>query len=865
MSPRLLRGGVVGAALAAGVLLLVVIVNTAQWVGTTFPGFFVMSNRVVPSIALPDWSDGDASRFFQHQVVAVDGVPVPTAAAVYEQVRQRAPGTPVEYSFRSPEGHSLVAMVHARRFSTADYVLIFGAYLLNGVAFLGTGLLVAYLKPRNAASLGLLAAGLTTGLFVTTAADLYGPYWFVRLHLLGESFLAPAFFHLALVFPTERLPRYRRRVLLGLYGAFALLAAAYEAVLGSPSAYTAVHLLATATHGLGALTIIAVVVYGLVTSPSALVRRRVSVVALGTLAAFLTPAVLMAASAFYGGKVPLNAGAFTAFLFPVSLAYAIVKQDLFEIDVMLRRATTYAAVVVVIGSLYLALLSADAYFLPIPSPVAQSPLALAILNLALLFLIAPVRARVQDGVDRLFFRKAYDAEQALSELSHALVSVHTLGEVVARTHAVMATTMCPASAATFLWEARGQLLRAGEGDGGAVELTLPPALAERIERGEILARYEWDDGSGRAIPPVWHTLGAELLVPIRRGRAPMGALALGRKGSGRPYTMHDAAFLRGAASQIALAMTNAGAFARLESLNASLEQQVQERTASLAKANTDLGCSLTELRTAYQQLERNQASLMRAERLATLGRLTAGIAHEVNSPLGAVINSLKILTDLGREYADSIDDPEVTAADHHEIARELVQTAKAAVGWARKAAGFVGKVRIQGREPRSADAGTFEVATVVADVEALLQHRLRTSTCRLDFGEESRVTLHGDPARLGQVLINLVTNALDAYEDAGISDGRIEIHARHAGASAVLTVRDWAGGIPAAALPKIFDELFTTKDPTRGTGLGLSIARHLIEQSFDGTLTVETEAGVGSCFAITLPAVREQPSTAAAG
>src|SRR5213078_4556240 len=148
-----------------------------------------------------------------------------------------------------------------------------------------------------------------------------------------------------------------------------------------------------------------------------------------------------------------------------------------------------------------------------------------------------------------------------------------------------------------------------------------------------LARYEWDDGSGRPMPAVWHALGAELLVPIRRGSAPMGALALGRKGSGRPYTMHDVAFLRAAASQLALAMTNAGAF---------------------------------------QQLERNQASLMRAERLATLGRLTAGIAHEVNTPLGAVINSLKILTDLGREYADSIDDPGVTADDHRSIARELV-------------------------------------------------------------------------------------------------------------------------------------------------------------------------------------------------
>ena len=75
-------------------------------------------------------------------------------------------------------------------------------------------------------------------------------------------------------------------------------------------------------------------------------------------------------------------------------------------------------------------------------------------------------------------------------------------------------------------------------------------------------------------------------------------------------------------------------------------------------------------------------------------------------------------------------------------------------------------------------------------------------------------------------------------------------------------MRDRAGGIPVAALPKIFDELFTTKDASRGTGLGLSIARHLVEQSFGGTLTVETEPGVGSCFAITLPAVREQAAAA---
>jgi C4-dicarboxylate-specific signal transduction histidine kinase len=444
------------------------------------------------------------------------------------------------------------------------------------------------------------------------------------------------------------------------------------------------------------------------------------------------------------------------------------------------------------------------------------------------------------------------------------VSVHTIREVVTGTHAVLGTTLCPTGAATYLWEPGGALIRAGAGGGAPAEFTLSPVLARRIEDGELLARYEWDDGSGRPIPPVWHALDAELLVPIRRRGTPIGVLVLGRKGSGRPYTMHDVAFLRAAASQIALAMANAGAFARLESLNASLEQQVRERTASLEKANADLGDSLTELRTAYGQLERKQAGLMRAERLATLGRLTAGIAHEVNTPLGAVISSLKILTDLGREYAESIDDPAVVAADHREIASELVRTAEAAVGWARKAASFVGKVRIQGREPRAAATGTFEVATVVADVEALLQHRLRASTCRFHFREDSRLTLVGDPGQLGQVLINLVTNAMDAYEDAGISDRRIEVRASERDGHAVLTVRDWAGGIPDAALPKIFDELFTTKDATRGTGLGLSIARHLVEQSFEGTLTVETAAGVGSCFTISVPTARDDARISAA-
>src|SRR5262249_53195181 len=189
------------------------------------------------------------------------------------------------------------------------------------------------------ASLGLLVQSFTTGLFVVTAADLYGPHWFFRLHVLAESMLAAGFIHLAWVFPTDRLTRRRGAARAAIHGPVAPLAPASRPGLprAAPTPSTPAHPAPSARPGLGAGAIIGVMAYELWTTRSPLVRRRVGVVALGTLAAFALPGALMAASAILGGSVPLNAGAFTAFVFPLSLGYAIVKQDLFEIDVLLRR------------------------------------------------------------------------------------------------------------------------------------------------------------------------------------------------------------------------------------------------------------------------------------------------------------------------------------------------------------------------------------------------------------------------------------------------------------------------------------------------------------------------------------------------
>lgn len=568
MSDRRARRLLLATGALFALLVGVVAFNSTRWIGRTFPGFLVMANRVVPSIALPEW-DARTDALFQHQVVGLDDTAVASAAELYARVAAAPPGTLHRYRLRAPSGAVTTVEAPARRFSGLEYGLLFGAYLSTGIAFVLTGLVVVWLT-RTPASLGLLAQSLTTGLFVVTAADLYGPHWFFRVHVVAESLLAAGFIHLACVFPTDRLGARPRSALAAIYAPFVLLAAVYQLTLYSPSAYTTTHLVASASHGLGALAITGAVAYDLATSHSPLVRRRVGIVALGTLGAFALPGALMAASALLGGSVPLNAGAFTAFLFPVSLGYAIVTQDLFEIDVLLRRAVTYVIALVAITTVYLAVLAGIGTLMPLQS---LSPVALAILNLGTLLAMAPVKARAERAVNRVFARQAYDPERMLSELSRALSSARALADVEAHTLDMLGATVRPLAAGIWLCDDGATFTCIAPPARRGTIATLPPPIAAALAAGTIASRYDVED-RGEPLPSFWRTFDAEIVVPIRSGRIVLGALALDRKSSGRSYTEQDSVFLAALASQVALAITNARAFGQLADLNAGLEDQV---------------------------------------------------------------------------------------------------------------------------------------------------------------------------------------------------------------------------------------------------------------------------------------------------
>src|SRR6185369_5849640 len=254
-------------------------------------------------------------------------------------------------------------------------------------------------------------------------------------------------------------------------------------------------------------------------------------------------------------------------------------------------------------------------------------------------------------------------------------------------------------------------------------------------------------------------------------------------------------------------------YGKIEELNFGLEQKVAQRTQELATTNQELASSLGELERAYHELQRSQENLSRAEKMAALGRLTAGIAHEVNTPLGASLNTLKMIEDLVDEYRSSIGDPSVNDDDHRELASELRDAVENVAKWTSKAAGYIRSVKAHTRNLDAVQERPFELPQLIEDTRLLLSHRLRLSSCSVTVDCPPSVMLYGDPGRLGQVLTNLITNAIDAYEDHGSADGRIHIEVNATPAEVTIAVQDTGCGIVPEHLERIVEELFTTKPP----------------------------------------------------
>jgi hypothetical protein len=316
---------------AAALLILTGItggIGAAARVGDSSPGFLVLRNRVVASVGLSTWPGTAGGEIFQHEIVTANGVPMHSVADLDALVASVPVGTPIEYGFRQGTDETLRS-IETRAFTLADFVLLYGMYLLNGVA-LGAASLIALASRRsNPAALAAVPALWVGSLWTLSALDAYGPYRIFPLHACAEALLFPTALHLALGVPAPCAALERRPWLVwALYAAGFALAGVYLANLDDPSTYSSTHLLAVSAFG-AALLGLAVSEVERWRRPLPLAtRERLRVLAFGALLAFSLPICITLAESLTGGRSPANALAITAWVFPSSVAWAACRGDL---------------------------------------------------------------------------------------------------------------------------------------------------------------------------------------------------------------------------------------------------------------------------------------------------------------------------------------------------------------------------------------------------------------------------------------------------------------------------------------------------------------------------------------------------------
>jgi C4-dicarboxylate-specific signal transduction histidine kinase len=278
----------------------------------------------------------------------------------------------------------------------------------------------------------------------------------------------------------------------------------------------------------------------------------------------------------------------------------------------------------------------------------------------------------------------------------------------------------------------------------------------------------------------------------------------------------------------------------LKTLSSNLEQRVQERTEEL-NAKTVL-------------LQESQAQLVASEKLANLGRFTASVAHEVNTPLAASLYDLSHARELVREYKNSILEPNVTKDDHLEIANELEATHQRIESSLERLGRFIRRVREQSRMS-SKDSIDFDARQILQDAFVHLEYQAFEHQVKLEISLPTEpVLIHGDPLRLGQVLNELVFRGIQAclkQTEQSTPWVRIALNASHE--TAILSVEDNGFGIENDALQHFFEPVSANKLGEPSHSLGLSVVHDIVKGHFLGDIQVKSKIEKGTRFEIAIP------------
>lgn len=262
---------------------------------------------------------------------------------------------------------------------------------------------------------------------------------------------------------------------------------------------------------------------------------------------------------------------------------------------------------------------------------------------------------------------------------------------------------------------------------------------------------------------------------------------------------------------------------------------------------------ITEHKNNMQALKEQQAILLEQERLASLGQLIGGIAHNLKTPIMSISGGIEALKDLTFEYRDSIDDRSVTEQDHKEIAKEMLSWLDRIKPYCSYMSDVISAVKGQAVQMNASTTVKFTVDELVKRVDLLMKHELKKYHCILNMESQIDMSteIKGEVNNLVQVFDNIIINAMQAYDG---QNGTIDLKIVRSGDNVEFNFRDYGKGIPKHVTDRLFKEMITTKGKN-GTGLGLYMSYSTIKGRFGGNMSFTSKEGCGTTIYISIPCI----------
>ena len=308
-------------------------------------------------------------------------------------------------------------------------------------------------------------------------------------------------------------------------------------------------------------------------------------------------------------------------------------------------------------------------------------------------------------------------------------------------------------------------------------------------------------------------------------------------------------------------LTNAKSSTKMQSITthfSKLNKYLNIEFSSLNNNRSYLGTlilfkDITQHMEDMKTIKDNQESLMESERLASLGQLIGGIAHNLKTPIMSISGAAEGLSDLVKEYDMSIGNPAVNYDDHHAIAKDMSVWISKIKDYTEYMSDIITAVKGQAVTLSESENISFDLEELVKRIDILMKHELKNAIIYLNVHMyvNNKITIHGDVNSLVQVINNMISNAIQAYNGKTEEEINLDFNTDDNN-NLIISIEDHASGLPQKVKDKLFKEMITTKGKN-GTGLGLYMSYSTIKAHFNGNITFESEEGKGTKFNIILP------------